>query len=324
MRKFRIVCILISALLLTPFLTIAAPAQSWNQWLYELKLDAADQGIQPAFFDRMFQGIRPNSRVTHFSNTQPERRLTFLEYRTSRASKYRIQIGKQRFKKHRAILEKIGQEYGVTPCYIAAIWGMETSYGNFMGSFPVIRSLATLAYNSKRKPYFRSELLHALRILQDGHVDIKNFKGEWAGASGHPQFMPSSWVKYAQDYNGDGRKDIWKTLPDVFASIANYLKQKGWQAGEPIRMQVVVPYQVDRSLMGLKEKMTMREWSQKGVRDENGGRLPQNGLDASLIEPYGGPYFLAFNNFKVIMRYNNSIYYAATIAYMADEICKVR
>ena len=225
MKKLSFVCILISTLLFIPLLTVAAPAQSWNQWVYELKLDAADQGIKPAFFDRIFEGVKPNQRVNHFARTQPERRLTFLEYRNTRAKKYRVQLGKRKFKKHRAILEKIGREYGVSSCYIAAIWGMETSYGNFMGSFPVIRSLATLAYNSKRKVYFRSELLHALQILQDGHVPINNFKGEWAGASGHPQFMPSSWVKYAQDYNGDGKKEMWNTLPDVYASIDKYIKQ---------------------------------------------------------------------------------------------------
>ena len=326
MRKLFFVCILISSMLVSSFVPILAQAsnQSWRQWVYELKLDAVDQGIRPAFFDRMFAGISPNKRVTHFSRTQPERRLTFREYRNTRASKYRILIGKRKFKKHRTILEKIGKEYGVSPCYIASIWGMETSYGNFMGSFPVIRSLATLAYSSKRKAYFRSELLHALNILQQGHVSVKDYKGEWAGASGHPQFMPSSWIKYAQDYNGDGKKDIWKTLPDVFASIANYLKQKGWIAGEPVRIQVSAPYSINRNLMGLKNELPVSEWSQMGVRAENGSRLPSRNLQASLVEPYGGPYFLVFNNFKVVMRYNNSIYYAGSIAYMADQICKVR
>lgn len=308
-------------------LGIAVSAQAkmpWSQWVAGVKADAVQQGIDPYFFDEIFADIRPNRRVVHYDRTQPEKRLTFTKYRTTRASKYRIAIGRKEYRRHRQLLDTIGRDYGVDPCFITSLWGMESSYGRFMGSFPVLRSLATLAYDSRRGPFFRKELLTALHIVSDGHVQLHRFKGEWAGASGQPQFLPSSWRKFAVDYNGDGRKDIWDTHADIFASIANYLKGHGWRTGEPWAVEVTLPADFDMAYEGKKIVKPVSEWNNMGVRTSRGESLPYQNLEASIIKPYGGPVFLAFKNYKVILRYNNSIYYAGAIGYMADSICRRR
>lgn len=298
-----------------------AAKQPWNSWVHDLKYEAMDQGISGQFFDYVFSDIRPNRRVISFDRSQPERRLDFKKYRRTRASKNRIAIGRKEYKRHQTLLTEVSNAYGVDPCFIVSLWGMESSYGRFMGSFPVLRSLATLAYDNRRADFFRKELLLALHIVQDGHVKLDRFKGEWAGASGQPQFLPSSWHKFAVDYNGDGRKDIWDSHGDIFASIANYLKGNGWQTGQPWAVEIKVPSNFDRSLKGKKIVKPVTEWQAMGIRTADGGPLPHQELEASVIMPEGGPYLLGYNNFRVIMRYNNSTYYAGSIGYMADKIC---
>ncbi|HAT8969125.1 TPA: lytic murein transglycosylase [Legionella pneumophila subsp. pneumophila] len=305
------------------FNQITYASQSWNQWVAGVREEALQQGIPPSLFDEAFAGIHePSRKIKGFLRSQPEHRLTFMKYRNTRADNYRIVIGRKEYKRNKEILEEIAQQYGVNPCFIVSFWGMETSYGSYMGNFPVINALATLAYDSNRKDFFRKELFLALHILKGGHVSLADFKGEWAGASGQPQFLPSSWVKYAVDYDGDGRKDIWKSKPDVFASITNYMKQNGWQAGEPWAIQVKLPAKFDMKLEGKGIVKPVSEWNALGVRTESGEPLPYQNLQASIVQPYGGPTFLAFPNYKMILRYNNSIYYAGAIGYMADKICQ--
>jgi membrane-bound lytic murein transglycosylase B len=300
-----------------------ANQQNWNQWFAELRQEALSQGISPQLFDAAFAGMHePNRQVKSFSRSQPEHRLTYAKYLSSRVDSYRIAIGRKEYLRNQAVLDKIGREYGVDPCFIVSFWGMETSYGSYMGNFPVIKSLATLAYDSKRPEFFRKELLLALHIVNDGHVPLEHFKGEWAGASGQCQFLPSSWVKYAVDYDGDGRKDIWESKPDVFASIANYMKQNGWQTGEPWAIHVKLPANFDMALEGKSHLKSVAEWNAMGVRTESGQPLPYQNLQASIVKPLGGPVFLAYPNYKMILRYNNSIYYAGAIGYLADKICK--
>lgn len=297
--------------------------QNWSSWVAEVRQEALAQGISASLFDEAFADIHePSRQVKGLARSQPEHRLTYSKYRNSRVDAYRIAIGRKEFKKNQAVLEAIGREYGVDPCFIVSFWGMETSYGSYMGNFPVIRSLATLAYDSNRKEFFRKELFIALHILQEGHVSLANFKGEWAGASGQPQFLPSSWVKYAVDYDGDGRKDIWESKPDAFASIANYMKKNGWQTGEPWAIYVKLPAHFDMSLEGKSIVKPVSEWNALGVRTEAGQPLPNENLLASVVQPFGGPVFLAFPNYKMILHYNNSIYYAGAIGYLADKICQ--
>lgn len=317
----RIWGLALSALLLLNQPVFAA--DSWKKWVAGVREEAMQQGISSNLFDDAFAGIHePSRQVKGLMHSQPEHRLTFIKYRTTRADNYRIAIGRKQYQKNKELLEKIGAEFGVNPCFIVSFWGMETSYGTYMGNFPVVKSLATLAYDSNRKDVFRKELFLALHILNDGHVALDDFKGEWAGATGQPQFLPSSWVRFAVDYDGDGRKDIWKSKPDVFASIANYMKQNGWQAGEPWAIQVQLPKKFDMSLEGKNITKKVSEWNALGVRTESGQPLPYQDLEASVIQPYGGPTFLAFPNYRMILRYNNSIYYAGAIGYMADKICQ--
>lgn len=320
MNKWCQILSAMAAILLTQM--VYANQQNWNHWVAEVREEALKQGISPITFDEAFHNIsKPSRRVKNLSSSQPESRLTYTKYRDSRVDNYRIIIGRKNYKRNKALADQIAREYGVDPCFIMSFWGMETSYGNFMGSFPVIKSLATLAYNSDRKPFFRKQLFYALKILDDGHVTLDRYKGEWAGASGQPQFLPSSFLKFAVDYDGDGRKDIWDSKPDVFASIANYMKQNGWQAGEPWAIRVKLPANFDKKLEGKSTVKSVSEWNAMGIKTTDGKPLPYQNLQASVIEPYGGPVFLAFPNYKMILRYNNSIYYAGAIGYLADNIC---
>ena len=321
MKKLGVNIAAWSMLIFSPF-AFAEQQQSWGSWVAGVREQALSEGISPALFDKAFAGIHEPSRtVKGLARSQPEHRLTFSKYLHSRADNYRIIMGRKNYLKNKELLENIGRDFGVDPCFIVAFWGMESSYGTYMGNFPVIRSLATLAYDSKRQDFFRKELFLALHILNDGHVTLDHFKGEWAGASGQPQFLPSSWLKFAVDYDKDGRKDIWESKADVFASIANYMKLNGWQTGEPWAIQVKLPANFDMKLEGKTTVKPVSEWNAMGVRTETGQPLPNQDLKASIVQPFGGPAFLAYPNYKMILRYNNSIYYAGAIGYMADRIC---
>lgn len=302
-------------------LPIFAINQSWDAYLSGIRAEAIAQGIRPEVVDDALAGIEaPSKRVLHLDRTQPEKRLTYLKYRNTRADNYRIQLGRRELKKHNHLLHEIANRYGVNACFITSLWGLETSYGRFMGSFPVIKSLVTLGYDNRRAEFFRKQLFYALHILNGNHVSLEDFKGEWAGASGQPQFLPSSWHNYAVDHNGDGRKDIWKTHSDVFASIANYLVKHGWRTGEPWAVTVTVPAHFDEKLMTRDVVKSVAEWERMGVKINSNQPIASN-LPASVIEPYGGPAMMIFNNFKVIMRWNRSTYYAGTVGYMAEKIC---
>ena len=315
--------ILVTGLIICLPNIIHATSSPWGIWLQQVRTEALAQGIAARTLDTAFAGIHePSRKVRGLSHSQPEHRLTYSSYLKSRVDAYRIAIGRKEYKRNETLLKSIGNQYRVDPCFIVSFWGMETSYGSYMGNFPVINSLATLAYDSARKPFFRKELFLALHMLDDGQVSMKEFKGEWAGASGQPQFLPSSWVKYAVDYDGDGRKNIWSSKPDVFASIANYMKINGWHPHEPWAIYVKLPRNFDQSLQGKNTVKPVREWSAMGIKTESGAALPGPDLAASIVQPNQGPVFLAYPNYKMILRYNNSIYYAGAIGYLADKICE--
>ncbi len=316
-------------LLLICFFTLISSAsfaykQPWSVWVGELKQEAVSQGIRANLFDAIFRNMRPAKRVLHYDRTQPEHRLTFLKYRNTRVTAYRIRLGRSEYKKHRHLIDRIARQYGVSSCYIVTFWGLESSYGRYMGNFPVIQSLATLAYDGRRSAFFRKELLFALRIVNDGHINYHNLKGEWAGASGQSQFLPSSWFNYAVDYDGDGRKDIWKTYGDIFASIANYLVKNGWQSGQPWGVQVRLPVDFDKNLSKRKAVMSVEQWRRLGVQitPRDGQSHPSGHLKGRIVMPFGGPNYLVFNNFNVIMKWNRSIFYGGAVGYMANQICR--
>lgn len=312
---------IIPTLFIIIFSCVTYAENNWAAYIEQLRVEAIAQGIRPEVFDSAFQNIHvPNHTVLKLDRSQPEKRITFLQYRNTRASSDRIVRGREEMHKHTQLLNQVAEQYGVNQCFIVSLWGLETSYGRYMGKFPVIASLATLAYDHRRAAFFRKQLLQALHILNEGHVSPALFKGEWAGASGHPQFLPSSWHDYAVDFDGDGRKDIWKTYGDVFASIANYLVKNGWQKNQPEALEVRLPVQFPRDLLSLQVVKTVSEWESTGVHfTQNVTVNPQ--LSASIIEPDGGPAMMVFNNFKVLMRWNRSIYYAGTVCYMAEKIC---
>ncbi len=302
-------------------LSVAA-APSWSEWRNTLRSQALEQGVRPSVFDMAFQGVQPVQRVVHLDRNQPEDRLTFTKYRSTRIDAFRIRLGVSQYKKYHSKLEKIGKTYGVDPCIITALWGIESSYGHFKGSFPVISSLATLAFDGRRSDFFRNELLLALQILNGKHITLKEFKGEWAGASGHSQFLPSSWHKFAVDYDGDGKRDIWNNLGDVFASIANYLKGSGWESNQTWGVEVALPKDFDRSLLKSEQMLPLSEWVAKGVTARPGFSFPQDNLEGNLVQLYGGPVFLVFKNYYVLKKYNQSGFYAASVGFLAESICK--
>ena len=229
------------------------------------------------------------------------------------------------YRKHRAELEKAAQKYGVPANYIVALWGIETSYGDNTGGFKVIPALATLAHDGRRSTFFRKELINALKILDAGHISSANMKGSWAGAMGQNQFMPSSFHAFAVDGNGDGKRDIWTSLPDVFASTANYLSKSGWKEDERWGRKVKLPQGFSKSLTGKKIKKPLSEWASMGITLPSGAPIPQaDGIRASVITPDGlnGPAYLAYDNYRVIMKWNNSTYFATSVGLLADLIAQ--
>ena len=305
-----------------------APGRAWadvaafQAWLTAFKAEAAAQGISPATFDSAFFNVfGPIERVIELDRSQPESRLTLDEYLAKVVSIQRIEKGRSLMIEHRAVLDAVGAQFGVQPRFIMALWGIETDYGRVTGGYSVIGSLATLAYEGRRAEFFRGELLQALWIVQEGHIDPYNMTGSWAGAMGQSQFMPSSFNAYAFDYDGDGRRDIWGTLPDVFASIANYLGSFNWQGTQTWGREVRAPASLDPNLLSLDVERTLQEWQALGVRNLDGSALPDRPLSASLIYPGEGPRsFLVYANFKTILKWNRSSYFGVAVGQLADGI----
>ncbi len=319
MLKNRLISLIFFSLL---SLACSASAKNfstdWDTWVQELRAEVLANGIKPAIFDSAFRGVQPSKRVQHFDRTQPEKRLTYKEYRNSRIDAYKIKLGRKDLMQYQTLLNEIQTDFHVNECIVTALWGMESSYGRYKGSFPVVASLATLSFQGRRTRFFRQELLFALQILNEGHVSLQDFKGEWAGASGHPQFLPSSWFKYAVDYDGDNKKDIWNSVDDALASIANYLKMNGWHPNEPWAYEVSLPGNFDQRLLDEERPRVVAEWFDMGVTLPK--KIPLN-LKARIIIAEGGPPLMTFHNFKVIKKYNNSTFYAGSVGYLADMIC---
>jgi membrane-bound lytic murein transglycosylase B len=318
MKKMWLVTVLLVG---GTFSGLAQASAAWDEFVTQVKADAKARGVSNGTLNRAMATVRePNRKVISQIRSQPEKKETFLRYRARRADAARIRIGKQKYRKHRALLQQIEQRYGVDACVVTAIWGLETAYGGYMGNFPVIQSLATLAFDSHRKDFFRGQLLQALQILDEGHITLDRYRGEWAGASGHPQFLPSSWLNYAVDFNGDGRKDVWSSIPDALASIANYLAKNGWKTGQPWGIEAQLPAGFDQGLIEGRSEKPVSAWQAMGIQLlENVPHDPS--AMATIVNPHGGPAFVAFPNFRTIMTYNRSTYYAGTIGWTADKIC---
>ena len=291
-------------------------------WLKELRAEAASRGVRASTIEVALDGVKLIPRVIELDRGQPEFTLTFRQYMDRVVPESRVKKGRQRLRENRVLLEKIGRKYGVQPRFIVAFWGIETDFGRHTGGFPVIPALVTLAYDGRRSAYFRGELFHALDILDKNHIEPKNMIGSWAGAMGQTQFMPSSFVAYAVDFDGDGRKDIWNSRADALASGANYLARQGWKGDQTWGRPVTLPRGFDTGLADLDVRKPLSAWQRLGVRRDDGGDLAGRELTASVVLPEGrdGPAFVIYNNYLTILKWNRSTFFALAVGFLADRL----
>jgi membrane-bound lytic murein transglycosylase B len=314
---------IVSALLTATFILPAlAQQQDFASWLQALHVEAQQRGISQATLEAALTGLQPLPRVIELDRKQPEFTLTYTQYLQRVVPPERVQRGKRLLNEHRALLTEIGAAYGVQPRFIVALWGIESDYGRSTGGFSVIAALATLAYEGRRSSLFRRELLHALQIIDEGHIRPEAMIGSWAGAMGQSQFMPSSFRQYAVDYDDDGRRDIWTSLPDVFASTAHYLARAGWRRDQTWGHRVAVPADFDIALTGLQVRKPLPTWQTLGIRRTDGSDLPSRSLQASLLLPEDpkGPAFLVYENFRTLLKWNHSNYFALAVGQLADGL----
>ena len=293
-----------------------------KDWSTGFRTRALAAGISAATFDAAFQGVVYSADVITKDRNQSEFTKTIWDYLDSAASDDRIENGKKALRRNLALLERIEAAFGVDKEVVVAVWGLESAYGTFRGDYPLIGSLATLAYDGRRGAFFEEQLLAALRILENGDVTAGKMTGSWAGAMGHTQFIPSSYLAFAVDFTGDGKRDIWSDDPaDALASTAAYLAKNGWQKGAPWGVEIKLPEGYDYSVSTERIKKPVAEWQALGVRTADGGALPDHGL-ASVLLPGGarGAPFLIFANFQVIERYNTADAYVIGVGHLADRI----
>ena len=300
----------------------AAPVKNFDTFLQELQADAVARGIRAQTASTALSGIQHIDRVIELDRKQPEFTFTLQQYLARVVNPQKVEKGRRMLAENRAVLAEIEKRYGVQPKYVVALWGIETDYGRVTGGYPVVAALATLAFDGRRSTYFRGELMDALKIIDDGHITAQSMRGSWAGAMGQCQFMPSSFLKFAEDYDGDGRRDIWTTRSDVLASAANYLSKSGWRGDETWGRPVTLPANFSERLIGLDQKRAVTEWSKLGVRAANGKPLPKSSLEGSIIRPDNGngAAFLVYDNFRVIMKWNRSTSFALAVGHLAEKI----
>jgi len=288
-----------------------------------LRSDALAAGVRAPTLDAALANVQPIPRILELDRKQPEFTVTFDQYLSRTVGEGRIAEGRAKLRERRALLQEIAAKYQVQPRFIVALWGIETDFGRIVGTYPVVGALATLAYDGRRSAYFRKELLQALRIVDQGHIAPASMTGSWAGAMGQNQFMPSSFLDYAVDFDNDGRRDIWSSEADVFASIANYLSKSGWNPGQSWGRPVRVPAVFNQSLIGLdQQRRSEEEWGRLGVVLGDGSPLPASSTMASLVQPAGpgGAVYLVYDNYRTILRWNRSLYFATAVGTLADRL----
>ncbi len=294
----------------------------FRRWIETFKRRAAAQGISQRTLDAAFRDVRYNTDVISRDRNQSEFTKTIWDYLDSAASETRVRNGKQALRQNRRVLEEIEARYGVDKEVVVAVWGLESAYGSYKGSTPIIEALATLAYDGRRGRFFEEQLIAALKILQNGDVSPRGMTGSWAGAMGHTQFIPTSYLAYAVDFRGDGKRDIWSDNPtDALASTAAYLDRFGWVKGMPWGVEVQLPRGFNYAQANRRIKKMPREWAALGVRGMNGRAVPDYG-SASILLPAGaqGAAFMIFKNFDVIERYNTADAYVIGVGHLSDRI----
>jgi peptidoglycan lytic transglycosylase B len=311
-------CLALAGLLASP----ARSDEAFQDWLAGLRAEAAGQGISLATLDRALTGVEPIAGIIELDRRQPEFTETFWRYLDQRVTDQRIERGRALLAEQATLFREIERRYGVQPRFLAAFWGLESNYGSATGDYPVVAALVTLAYDTRRGEFFRAQLFDALRILDRGDVAYDRMTGSWAGAMGHVQFIPSTFVHYAVDQDGDGRRDIWGSLPDALASAANFLSKIGWDHNSTWGREVRLPADFNWALAGLDQRKTLAEWQALGIRRTDGRDLPASAKTASLVAPGGhtGPAFLVYHNFRVILNWNRSVTYAVAVGHLADRL----
>jgi membrane-bound lytic murein transglycosylase B len=311
---------------------IATPPP-FNDWLADLTREARERGFSDALLEQTLSGLEPLYRVVESDRSQAELNPGFNRYLSTRLTPTMISRGQDLGREHRALLGRIERDFDVQRRFLLAIWGLETRYGRVTGNVPVFQALATLAWEPRRSTLFRGELFNALTMVQRGHIEPASMTGSWAGAMGQPQFMPSSYLTYAVDFDDDGRRDIWKSTADALASIANYMKGSGWNGNETWGREVRVPApvldEIGRTIpkrtegcfarRNMTERRPLPEWQKLGVRLVNGAALPKADLAAGLVD-VGPRKFLVYENYDAILGYNCAHYYALTVALLSDRL----
>jgi membrane-bound lytic murein transglycosylase B len=297
--------------------------KAFQHWLIDFKTQAVQAGISNQTLSQAFEDVHLNQHVLELDRRQPEFTSTFFEYFNRAVSDQRIESGIKNLKKHRNLLREVTQKYGVPERILVAFWGMETNYGSYTGNIPIIESLATLSYNPRRRNFFSKQLINALQIIDLGHVSPQQMKGSWAGAMGQCQFMPYNYLRYSVDGDGDGKINLWDSLPDALYSAGNFLEQLGWQKEQSWGREVHLPKGFDYALADGKTQRSLKEWQTLGIKQANGRSLAtQIEMPATLLlaSDFRGPAFLVYDNFKVIKRWNNSDKYAIAVGRLADRI----
>ncbi len=295
---------------------------SFDSWLDGFRGEAASAGISAPTIQSALSNVQPIQDVLDQETTQPEVKLTYAQYLSRTVTDQRAAQGRKLLAQYRPLLDRVSAAYGVQPQYIVALWGVESDYGRVTGGYPVIGALATLAYGSQRKDMFHTELIDALKILDEHDITPDAMTGSWAGAMGQCQFLPSSFLHYAVDFSGDGRRDIWTDQADVFGSIANYLHNYGWLATQSWGRAVQLPPGLDENLISWKTPRPVSDWQKLGLRNADGSALVDPGVPLALVASDGvsGPAYLVTPNFGVVMKWNRSTYFATSVGLLADRI----
>ena len=314
-------------------LTQVAAQQPFEEWLGALIKEAEDRGYTRDLIDQTLVGIEPLPHVVASDRTQAELTITFDRYYNNLVTPVLVGRGRTRAHEERELLDRVESTFGVQRRVVLAIWGIESRFGGNTGRTPIFRALATLAWEPRRADFFRRQLFDALTMVSRGHIEAETMTGSWAGAMGQPQFMPSSYLAYAVDFDDDGRRDIWKSTPDVVASIANYLKSNGWDGertwGREVtvppaarsRIHDAVPARTDGcyAMRDMTERRPLEEWQKLGVRRVDGGPLPEVDVDAGLVQT-GGRFFLVYPNYDAILRYNCAHHYALSVGLFSEQL----
>jgi membrane-bound lytic murein transglycosylase B len=301
----------------------AALEQNFESWLISFRREAIAAGIRPDIFDTSMKGLHPDEQIIAADRNQPEFAKPVWEYLSSSISDKRVQEGQQLLADNRALFDRIEATYQVDREVVAAIWGLESNFGSFMGSQSVLRSLATLAFEGRRRDYGHAQLIAALKIIQSGDITADGMKGSWAGAMGHTQFIPTTYLAQAVDLDGDGKRDIWNSRADALGSTAHYLKTSGWEVRRPWGYEVRLPSGFDYSMADMSVSKSLDEWKALGVTRFSGTPLSgsDGGVKASVFLPSGhkGPAFVVLKNFRVVLTYNASTSYSLAVNLLADR-----